>query len=155
MDRGSPGLDRRGGSRRGTGGVLRLPDALPDGFATFLGEEGVRLLGGQRQRVAIARAILRAPSVLLLDEATRALEAGSAQAVQRMLARLSRGRTTPVIAHRLATVRAADRIVVTDQGSIVAIGTHAALARNGGLYVLLASLHFGEFMADSLRYDCR
>jgi ATP-binding cassette subfamily B protein len=117
-------------------------EALPDGYATFLGERGVRLSGGQRQRIAIARAVLRDAPVLLLDEATSALDAESEALVQGALARLARGRTTLVIAHRLATVRAADRILVLDDGSLVAEGTHAALLREGGLYARLAALQF-------------
>jgi ATP-binding cassette subfamily B protein len=115
---------------------------LPQGYETYLGEKGVRLSGGQRQRIAIARAILRDPAVLLLDEATSALDAESEQAVQKALTNLARGRTTIVVAHRLATVRGADRIVVMDHGGIVAMGTHEALVRDGGLYARLARLQF-------------
>ncbi len=118
-------------------------DTLPQGYETFLGEKGIRLSGGQRQRIAIARAILRDPAVLLLDEATSALDAESEQAVQLALAALSANRTTIVIAHRLATVRKADRIIVLDQGRIVATGTHDALIQQGGLYARLAELQFG------------
>ena len=113
---------------------------LPEGFATFLGEKGVRLSGGQRQRVAIARALLRDPAVLLLDEATSALDAESEAAVQHALAVLARDRTTLVIAHRLATVRRADRIVVMERGRVVETGTHERLAGEGGLYSRLARL---------------
>ncbi|MBL6081274.1 ATP-binding cassette domain-containing protein [Belnapia sp. T18] len=119
-------------------------EALPDGLDTHLGTRGVMLSGGQRQRVAIARAILRDPAVLLLDEATSALDAESERAVQGALERLARGRTTLVVAHRLATVRQADRIVVLEGGRIVASGTHAALVSEGGLYARLAALQFGE-----------
>jgi ATP-binding cassette subfamily B protein len=119
-------------------------DRLPRGFETFLGEKGVRLSGGQRQRIAIARAILRDPPILLLDEATSALDAESEQLVQQALARLSRDRTTLVIAHRLATVLRADRIVVMDEGRIVAQGTHHELIRQGGLYARLAALQFTD-----------
>ena len=119
-------------------------EALPEGLDTHLGTRGVTLSGGQRQRVAIARAILRDPAVLLLDEATSALDAESERAVQGALERLARGRTTLVVAHRLATVRQADRIVVLEGGRIAASGTHTALVREGGLYARLAALQFGE-----------
>jgi len=118
--------------------------ALPDGIHTFLGEAGARLSGGQRQRVAIARAVLRDAPLLLLDEATSALDAESEQLVQRALERLMQGRTTLVIAHRLATVRSADRIIVMDGGRIVAQGSHDALIAGGGLYAKLARLQFDE-----------
>lgn len=119
-------------------------ERLPDGIDSFLGERGVRLSGGQRQRLAIARAILRDPAVLLLDEATSALDAESERAVQQALERLTAGRTTLVIAHRLATVLKADRIVVMDQGRIVASGRHQQLTQAGGLYARLAALQFVE-----------
>ncbi|QJU58025.1 ATP-binding cassette domain-containing protein [Sphingomonas sp. AP4-R1] len=115
---------------------------LPDGLDTFMGEGGARLSGGQRQRVAIARALLRDAPILLLDEATSALDAESEQLVQRALERLMTGRTTIVIAHRLATVRMADRIVVMDKGRIVEEGRHDALVARGGLYARLAKLQF-------------
>ena len=115
---------------------------LPQGLDTYLGESGTRLSGGQQQRMAIARALLRDAPILLLDEATSALDAESEQLVQQALDRLMADRTTLVIAHRLATVRAADRIVVMDEGRIVEQGTHAQLAEAGGLYARLAALQF-------------
>jgi ATP-binding cassette subfamily B protein len=118
--------------------------ALPEGLDTYMGEGGARLSGGQRQRIAIARALLRDAPLLLLDEATSALDAESERLVQDALDRLMADRTTIVIAHRLATVRAAERIVVMDQGKIVEEGTHATLSARGGLYARLARLQFED-----------
>jgi ATP-binding cassette, subfamily B, bacterial len=116
--------------------------ALPEGYRSYLGERGVRLSGGQRQRISIARAMLKNPPLLLLDEATSALDAESERMVQAALEAAMQGRTTLVIAHRLATVQRADRIVVLDAGRIVDIGTHAELVARGGLYARLAAMQF-------------
>ena len=118
--------------------------SLPQGYGTEIGERGVTLSGGQRQRIAIARAILRDAPILLLDEATSALDAESERAVQDALDRLMQGRTTLVIAHRLATVRSADRILVMDAGRIIEEGTHDTLMARGGLYARLANLQFAD-----------
>lgn len=123
--------------------ALEFIEKLPQGFDTQLGERGMRLSGGQRQRLAIARAILRQPALLLLDEATSALDAESERAVQQALDGLMRGRTTLVIAHRLATIVGCDRILVMDQGRIIESGTHDTLVAQGGLYAHLAALQFG------------
>jgi ATP-binding cassette subfamily B protein len=125
--------------------------ALPQGYATTVGERGVTLSGGQRQRVAIARAILKDAPILLLDEATSALDAESERAVQTALDTLMRGRTTLVIAHRLATIRAADRILVLDGGRIVESGTHETLLARGALYAQLAALQFTDAFEDTAR----
>jgi len=117
-------------------------DKLPQGYRSFLGERGVRLSGGQRQRIAIARALLKNPPLLLLDEATSALDAESERLVQGALEAAMAGRTTLVIAHRLATVQKADRIVVLDEGRLVETGTHASLVALGGIYANLAALQF-------------
>jgi len=121
--------------------------ALPDGYDSYLGERGVMLSGGQKQRIAIARAILRDAPVLLLDEATSALDAESERAVQHAVDTLSAGRTTLIVAHRLATVKKADRIVVMEEGRIVATGPHDQLVSQGGLYARLAKLQFTEGIA--------
>jgi ATP-binding cassette subfamily B protein len=118
--------------------------ALPNGYDTGIGERGITLSGGERQRVAIARAILKSAPILLLDEATSALDAESETAVQAALETLMKGRTTLVIAHRLATIKSADRIVVMDDGRIVEEGTHASLIARGGLYARLAELQFHD-----------
>jgi ATP-binding cassette, subfamily B, bacterial len=116
---------------------------LPEGYDTFLGERGVRLSGGQKQRIAIARAMLKNAPILLLDEATSALDAQSEHMVQAALERAMQGRTTLVIAHRLATIQKADRIVVLDKGRIVEIGKHDELVARSGAYAMLAALQFG------------
>ena len=115
---------------------------LPKGYQTFLGERGVRLSGGQRQRISIARAMLKNPPLLLLDEATSALDAESERMVQAALESAMKDRTTLVIAHRLATVQRADRIIVLEAGQIVETGTHTQLSASGGLYARLAALQF-------------
>jgi len=125
-----------------TAAAIDFIERLPEGFKSPLGEKGVRLSGGQRQRIAIARAILRNPAILLLDEATSALDAESERAVQTALDRAMQGRTTLIIAHRLATVLKAGRIVVMDEGRIVAEGKHAELVQRNALYARLAKLQF-------------
>jgi ATP-binding cassette, subfamily B, bacterial len=122
--------------------ALDFIEALPQGFDTDLGERGVKLSGGQRQRISIARALLADREILLLDEATSSLDAESERQVSAALERLARGRTSLVIAHRLATVQRADRIVVLERSCVHSIGTHAELMRAGGLYAHLARLQF-------------
>jgi ATP-binding cassette, subfamily B, bacterial len=124
--------------------VTEFAVELAEGFLTQVGERGIKLSGGQRQRIALARAILRDAPVLLLDEATSSLDAESERAVQEAVERLKSGRTTLVVAHRLATVRNADRILVMEKGRLVAEGSHEELLRGGGLYARLAKLQFSE-----------
>jgi ATP-binding cassette subfamily B protein len=121
--------------------------AFPEGYQTRVGERGVRLSGGQKQRVAIARALLKDPPILVLDEATSALDAESEHLVQEALERLMQGRTTLIIAHRLSTVRAADRVVVLDGGKVAESGTHDDLIQRRGLYRRLVERQFGEVPA--------
>lgn len=128
-------------------GALEFLEQLPEGLDSYLGEKGVRLSGGQRQRLAIARAILKDPPLLLLDEATSALDAESERAVQQALDRLMADRSTLVIAHRLATVLKADRILVIDEGRLVESGSHQELVAADGLYARLAALQFGQAAA--------
>jgi ATP-binding cassette subfamily B protein len=141
-----PAAARRAAELAAADGFVR---ALPEGYDTPVGERGVTLSGGQRQRIAIARAILKDAPILLLDEATSALDAESEHAVQGALDRLMQGRTTLVIAHRLATVRSADRILVLDAGRIVEEGDHDALVARGGLYARLARLQFSDVDASA------
>jgi subfamily B ATP-binding cassette protein MsbA len=117
---------------------------LPNGYNTVVGEHGVRLSGGQRQRIAIARAMLKNAPILLLDEATAALDSEAERQVQRALSALIRGRTTLVIAHRLSTIQRADLIYVIDHGQIVEIGQHAELLTQGGLYARLYAMQFAD-----------
>jgi ATP-binding cassette subfamily B protein len=121
--------------------ALEFVERMPDGLDTVVGERGARLSGGQKQRLAIARAIIRDPRVLILDEATSALDTRSEAMIQEALQRLMRGRTTFVVAHRLSTIRNADRIIVMDAGRIAQAGTHETLLRTDGLY---AGLHAAQ-----------
>jgi ATP-binding cassette subfamily B protein len=116
--------------------------AFPEGFQTMVGERGVQLSGGQKQRVAIARAVLKDPRILILDEATSALDAESEHLVREALERLMKGRTTLVIAHRLSTVKGADRVIVLDDGKVAQAGTHASLLGQEGLYRRLVERQF-------------
>jgi ATP-binding cassette subfamily B protein len=123
--------------------ALEFVEQLPEGWHTVVGERGARLSGGEKQRLAIARALVRDPRVLVLDEATSSLDAGSEALVQPALVRLMRERTTFVVAHRLSTVRRANRIVVLEAGRVVEVGSHAGLLRTEGVYSRLHRLQFG------------
>jgi len=125
-------------------GILDFIKSLPDGFDTEIGERGVTLSGGQRQRIAIARAIVRNPRILIMDEATSSLDAAMEQHIQESMQRAMEGRTSLVIAHRLSTVRNADRIIVLEGGKIVEEGDHDALLKQNGVYAELYSLQMGE-----------
>jgi subfamily B ATP-binding cassette protein MsbA len=125
-------------------GILDFVKSLPNGFDTEIGERGLTLSGGQRQRIAIARAIVRNPRILIMDEATSSLDAAMEQHIQESMQNAAEGRTSLIIAHRLSTVRNADRIVVLDQGKIVEEGDHETLLRSKGLYAKLYSLQVGE-----------
>jgi ATP-binding cassette subfamily B protein len=131
-------FDEVGAAAR-TANAYEFISSFPQGFATLVGERGVQLSGGQRQRIAIARAVLKDPRILVLDEATSALDAESEALVQQAVERVMKGRTTLVVAHRLSTVRAADRVVVLDRGRIVESGTHDSLKKSSGLYSQLVS----------------
>ncbi|MCK4711725.1 MAG: ATP-binding cassette domain-containing protein, partial [Marinosulfonomonas sp.] len=120
---------------------------LPDGYKTTVGERGLKLSGGEKQRVGIARTLLKNPPILLLDEATSALDAESERAVQQAVEVMAADRTTLIVAHRLATVKKADRILVFDEGQIVAEGSHDELVAKGGLYARLAKLQFTDGIA--------
>ena len=123
--------------------ALDFVEQLPQGLNTHIGERGAKLSGGQRQRLAITRALIRNPRVLILDEATSALDTESEALIQDALARLMKGRTTFVVAHRLSTIRNADRIAVLDDGAITEIGTHTELMARGGLYSRLSTMQAG------------
>ena len=122
--------------------------SLPDGLSTSVGERGLKLSGGQKQRLAIARIFLKNPPILILDEATSALDTATEYAIQQALAALSEGRTTLVVAHRLATIRNADRIVVVGTEGIVEQGTHADLLKQNGAYARLHGAQFGHYAAE-------